>query len=47
LVEREGTAITPRLMWSLTRMPAGKPAKARAITAAPTRETGSVSPLLA
>src|SRR3954470_8806314 len=32
-------AITPRLMWSLTRMPAGKPAAARAIAANPARDS--------
>src|SRR3954454_20677711 len=38
-------AITPRLMWSLTRMPAGRPAGARAIVAAHPRATASMAQL--
>src|SRR5690349_18156725 len=36
-------AITPRLMWSLTRMPAGRPARARAIVAAHPRASASMA----
>ena len=36
-------AITPRLMWSLTRMPAGRPAGMRAIVAAPPRTSASMA----
>src|SRR4051812_47662197 len=35
-------AITPRLMWSLRRMPAGRPEGARAIVAARPRESASM-----
>src|SRR3954454_9511919 len=38
-------AITPRLMWSLTRMPAGRPAGMRAITAARPRASASMAQL--
>src|SRR4051812_25656031 len=37
-------AITPRLMWSLTRTPAGKPAAARAIAANPARDSRQRTP---
>src|SRR5689334_22224128 len=37
-------AITPRLMWSLTRTPAGKPAGARAIAANPARDSRQRTP---
>src|SRR4051795_1415547 len=36
-------AITPRLMWSLTRMPAGRPAGMRAIVAARSRTSASMA----
>src|SRR3954468_8085255 len=36
-------AITPRLMWSLTRMPAGRPAGMRAIVAARPRTSASMA----
>src|SRR3954447_18746375 len=36
-------AITPRLMWSLTRMPAGRPAGIRAIVAARSRTSASMA----
>src|SRR3954469_8462625 len=38
-------AITPRLMWSLTRMPAGRPAGMRAIIAARPRASASMAQL--
>src|SRR5690242_10216412 len=38
-------AITPRLMWSLTRMPAGRPAGARAIAVARPRASASMDQL--
>src|SRR3954447_21710779 len=38
-------AITPRLMWSLTRMPAGRPAGTRAIVAARPRASVSMAQL--
>src|SRR6478736_5826939 len=38
-------AITPRLMWSLTRMPAGRPAGMRAIVAARPRTSASMAQL--
>src|SRR3954464_12681556 len=38
-------AITPRLTWSLTRMPAGRPAGARAIVAARPRASASMAQL--
>src|SRR3954453_1350860 len=38
-------AITPRLMWSLRRMPAGRPEGARAIVAARPRESASMTQL--
>src|SRR3954449_7910359 len=38
-------AITPRLIWSLTRMPAGRPARVRAIVAAHPRASASMAQL--
>src|SRR3954447_17261655 len=38
-------AITPRLMWSLTRMPAGRPARVRAIVATHPRASASMAQL--